>query len=269
MTTGMENKIMKKSLLIVAALAVAIATVPMFAAFEAHIINVTAQIENALSVDTQHIDFGTVFPQEKMYEEICIELSGSFMSEGRVDDVTYVIKQKPKPRTEPDRQLPILKPNINDYMDAGDFVALYPHFIDDDGLREQYCHQMRPADAGDPSDSYYINCYPILASMLSKHKADDDNDRPTDQAPYDTEVDAPDPNWEQAVAKGYLTKEAGDIEDHWVIDLVVPCFEGMCDQAYTVDEFGQPLDPRLEHSVFGADLWIEVTGISETCQDCS
>ena len=40
---------MKKGLLIVGAIAIALATVPMFAAYEAHVINVTAHIENALT----------------------------------------------------------------------------------------------------------------------------------------------------------------------------------------------------------------------------
>ena len=55
---------MKKKLLIgFGALAAALIVLPMFAAFEAHVINVTAKIENALGVVTDAIDFGTVFPQ--------------------------------------------------------------------------------------------------------------------------------------------------------------------------------------------------------------
>ena len=53
---------MKKIFLGLGALALAIAVVPMFAAFEAHVINVTASIENALYVPLKEIKFGTVFP---------------------------------------------------------------------------------------------------------------------------------------------------------------------------------------------------------------
>src|SRR3989344_1695678 len=74
----------------------AIALLPLFAAFEAHVINVTAQIENALAVSSDAIDFGTVFPQEHLDQPLDIRLSSSFMTEGRVDDVRYIIRQKPK-----------------------------------------------------------------------------------------------------------------------------------------------------------------------------
>lgn len=77
-------------------LGAALAAVAGMSAFEAHVINVTAHIENALAVDTYGIDFGTVFPQEYHEEDFTISLSQSFQDERRVDDVEYVIKQKPK-----------------------------------------------------------------------------------------------------------------------------------------------------------------------------
>ena len=70
---------LRKSLFVVGALAIALATVPMFAAFEAHVINVTAQIENALAVNTEPINFGTVFPQEQLDHSLTVALSGSFL----------------------------------------------------------------------------------------------------------------------------------------------------------------------------------------------
>src|SRR3989344_8662517 len=65
-------------------------------AFEAHVINVTAKIENALRVNTDPIDFGTVFPQEQLDKFFDVTLSASFIEEDRVDDVEYMIRQKPK-----------------------------------------------------------------------------------------------------------------------------------------------------------------------------
>ena len=53
---------MKKVLLVVGAVVIVLVTVPLFAAFEAHVINVTARIENALYVHPESRDFGTVFP---------------------------------------------------------------------------------------------------------------------------------------------------------------------------------------------------------------
>lgn len=77
-------------------LLVGLVSLPLFAAFEAHVVNVTARIENALTVDTSPIEYGTVFPQEKLDRFISVALSQSFQDEQRVDDVNYVIRQKPK-----------------------------------------------------------------------------------------------------------------------------------------------------------------------------
>src|SRR3989344_8354425 len=87
---------MKKILAVLAATSAAVLMVPLFAAFEAHVVNVTARIENALSVPVEPIAFGTVFPQEKLFRELPVRLSQSFFDEGRVDDVEYFIRQKPK-----------------------------------------------------------------------------------------------------------------------------------------------------------------------------
>jgi len=89
---------MKKALLITFALAIAVATVPMFAAFEAHVINVTAHIENAIRAHTSELAFGTVFPQEYLEKTFDLSLSTSFELQDpvRVNSVSYVIKQKPK-----------------------------------------------------------------------------------------------------------------------------------------------------------------------------
>src|SRR3989344_3501591 len=80
---------------LVALVAVTVGVVGL-SAFEAHVINVTAQIENALQVGVNAIEFGTVFPQEHLEQPLRVALSGSFLSEDRVDDVEYIIRQKPK-----------------------------------------------------------------------------------------------------------------------------------------------------------------------------
>src|SRR3989344_5136550 len=87
---------MKKILAIGGALAVAALVAPAFMAFEAHVVNVTATIENALSAPLESIDFGTVFPQEHLEKTLRVGLSDSFIAEDRVDDVEYFIRQKPK-----------------------------------------------------------------------------------------------------------------------------------------------------------------------------
>lgn len=416
---------------LVAIVAITVGVVGM-SAFEAHIINVTAHIENALKVDTTPIDFGTVFPQEKFIKNFWIELSDSFKEEGRVDDVKYEIHQKRKFRTFPkadvlfafdttgsmgpaigtakanaisvmntlgslipDAAFGVVKFEdypIGPYGAAGDSAytlkkpittntadvqteilaltlgsggdlpqsysrVMYESYNDpaiawragaqriviiladdvphDNDLATDPIFGLNPFAESNPwvtgyaptfldpgvdgvpgnADDldfqtvlkgmatnntilYYLSfgthtpswdwwagktgggavnaadfdtlpeaikglfLYEDLCPQLSKHKKAIDKELSTDQPPYDNEVPVPHPAG--AVASGYMSKLAGDIRDGWDIDLKVPCFEGQCDQTYDPEDFGKPLDPNLEGQTFGCDLWIEVTGISET-----
>ena len=90
---------MKKILLGLLAIVVVVGGVAGLSAFEAHIINVTAHIENALSLDAYGIDFGTVFPQEYVEKPFTISLSQSFKDETDVASVSYELIQKDKPWT--------------------------------------------------------------------------------------------------------------------------------------------------------------------------
>ena len=87
----------KKILLTLLAVLAVVGGIAALSAYEAHVINVTAHIENALSVTPEELMFGTVFPQEWLTKEFDISLSDSFLSENRVDDVEYIIARKPKP----------------------------------------------------------------------------------------------------------------------------------------------------------------------------
>ena len=78
---------LKRILLAAGTVAALAAGIIGMSAFEAHVINVTAHIENALGVSTNGIAFGTVFPQEYVESPFTISLSDSFMAAGRVDDV--------------------------------------------------------------------------------------------------------------------------------------------------------------------------------------
>ena len=68
---------MKKVILILAALVLVASGVAAVSAYEAHMINVKAHVENALSVNTTDVDFGTVFPQEWEMRHRSFELSES------------------------------------------------------------------------------------------------------------------------------------------------------------------------------------------------
>ena len=240
----------KKILLGLGALALAVVTAPMFAAFEAHVINVTATIENALSVNTTSIDFGTVFPQEQLDKQFVVDLSASFIAENRVDDVRYIIRQKPKCLADDQ---------------SGNTASGH---VDDQG------------NISCPSGYTLL---PLLCPYLSKHPIIDntefdggpdtsDNDGSLDAFHQIGYISTSTGIWVWNDVSGYLAKSANDYYDTWNLDLKVPCFGGNCaqdwaDYVYNInssanpDDYVQPIGN--EHKLFGCDIWIEVTGISE------
>ena len=226
----------KKILISVGAIIAGIAGVVAMSAYEAHVINVTAHIENALFVDATPIEFGTVFPQEYLEEELTIQLSGSFLAENRVDDVQYIIKQKPKCKLDPSYQgteLPL-------YAPVGYATHECPEFY---LVMESLCPFLSKTD-GDPDDqndishlSYYID--------------------PTPNAPNSGDEYCETPGTD---AQGYLSKEDSDFSDLWIIDLKVPPVLGFIGQDWPA---GCPT-VKKDSQDYGCDLWVEVTGISET-----
>lgn len=251
---------LKKFALGFTAVAVAVATVPMFAAFEAHVINVTARIENALNVPLSEIRFGTVFPQEQLDKQVGISLSGSFLAENNADDVEYIIRQKPKCAiTAREGQVADLENTATGHIKL------------------------------DPEDKPIIDCgpapraletfetwgpLPLLCPYLSKHPLTSDADPSKNDGSLDAFHEIGHWVGRQFVwndVKGRLAKSEQDLVDNWNIDLKVPCFKGMCAQDWdafvhginpnaTSTDYIQ--DPANEHKVFGCDLWVEVTGVS-------
>ena len=241
-----------------------VASVAAMSAYEAHVINVTAKIENALSVDTTPIHFGTIFPQEELDYGFDIALSQSFLDETRVDDVEYIIRQKPKCAITADEGETFVGPTATGHIvldpATGEIVGI------DCGDAPR---QLEPEEDWGP--------LPLLCPYLSKHKDIDDQDG-------DEEMDAFHPigraetgdlnstyYWVWNSIMGRLSKKAQDIVDSWVIDLKVPCFGGHCAQDWASfvtginpdanpDDYVLPIED--EHKYFGCDLWIEVTHIS-------
>ena len=256
---------LKKLALGAAGIAMAVATVPMFAAFEAHVINVTARIENALSVSTEPMDFGTVFPQEHLDKPLSIELSRSFLAEDRVDDVSYFIRQKPK--------CGITSQNgtvLDHTSTATGHVSLGPDdtIIIDCGRAPRDLAVDNTQTAIDETETWGV--LPSLCEYISKE--DDktpDNDGSTPSFHHPWTFIGRQLVWNDT--QGKLTKIGNDTLDNWTIDLAVPCFGGHCAQdwesfvhsinpAADPAEFTQPI--ANEHKVFGCDLWIEVNGVS-------
>ena len=257
---------MKKVLFGLGALAIALAVIPMFAAFEAHVINVTAKIENALSVPTEHIIFGTVFPQERLEKPLGISLSQSFRDENRVDDVDYIIRQKPKCGvTTLDGQKLVEGSTKTGHVVVGDNPAT-PSVV------EEYWIDCGDAPVQFDPTTHMYGVLPNLCPYISKH--------PDERPKNDGKLNSFHPPFQIINGKvvwtdtgGHLAKGQQDLEDIWTIDLVVPCFGGHCaqdwddfvkraseDDKINPDDYVQP--EENEHKIFGCDLWVEVRGIS-------
>jgi uncharacterized protein YegL len=243
---------MKKLLIGLLAIGAVVVLIPLFAAFEAHVINVTAQIENALSVDTTPIDFGTVFPQEELEAPIHVELSSSFLAEDRVDDIDYVIRQKPKCGwTIENGQTLVGETKSGHVDDQGNITC--------------------PDPSEDPGDGAVWGQLPLLCPYLSKHKDVTDQDGNDEELDAFHQIGSVNGQWIWNDVRGHLTKQGQDTQDWWVIDLKVPCFGDHCAQDWDTfvtnindqanpDDYVQPIEN--EHKIFGCDLWIEVGGIS-------
>lgn len=242
------------------ALGTGLVFLPLLAAYEAHVINVTARIENALFVHPQSLEYGTVFPQEHFDSSFFITFSESFSTaqQKRVGRVDYVIKQKPKPREE---QV--------DALGGAEKARDWCHTHAPDPLIKNWT-----ATSTEALDAYLQNCYPTLCPFLSKHP--DNNPATGSNGNNDKGLPAFH-NPELETASGTLVKfnpngttTNNDPGDSWTVDLAVPCFDGQCAQDWaqfvtglnpkaSPDDYTVP--PQFEHQVFGCDLWVEVTKI--------
>ena len=235
----------KKILMTAGALLAVVAGVAAMSAYEAHVINVTAHIENALTVHPKEIAFGTVFPQEYVEEQFTVTFSSSFEGEGRVDDVEYVIKQKPKPLDATQEDPSVWTKPASCQQPLADVVEA-----------REYCHD-------NPTD--LTCCYRDLCQYLSKLSTDaNDTSHPSyyvdpDGVPNSGDETCRTPG---ADATGRLSKIDEDSSDLWIVDLKVPPFKGFVAQDWPA---GCPVIEGDENGEdFGCDLWIEVTNISET-----
>jgi len=254
---------MKKILVTLGTAGTVLTMLPLFAAFEAHVVNVTARIENALAVNSSAIQFGTVFPQEHLNKPLRVELSGSFLDEDRVDDVDYFIRQKPKCGIT-SREGTVL----DEANTATGHVTIGDNPATTDVVETSWIDCGNPPRQLTTGESWGV--LPSLCEYISKepdNRPENDGQMPSFHHPYT--IVGNQVIWNDT--KGHLAKSQSDTVDNWNIDLAVPCFGGYCAQDWenfvhginasaTPSEFTQPI--ANEHKVFGCDLWIEVGGIS-------
>jgi len=223
----------KKIVLGLGALLVAVAGVAAMSAYEAHVINVTAHIENALAVSAEALDFGTVFPQEELEREFTISLSESFMEEERADDVEYEINQKTK------CVCTAWDPQNSGSCSNGQYLPV------------EYWGTHDCPSGYEPMES--------LCPFLSKLPQDGDNND-TGVESYFGETGCR--SWGAVVgpATGRLVKSEGDTSDTWVVDLKVPPVAGTIGQDWP--ESCREWTVLVDGTDYGCDLWVEVTDIS-------
>lgn len=226
----------KKIALGLAAIVVVVGGIAAMSAYEAHVINVTAHIENALAVNAEALDFGTVFPQEYLTRDFTITLSESFMAEDRADDVEYVINQKTKCvctawTGEETGDCP-----------EGQYAPL--------GWDTHIC----------PDGYISMESLCPFLSKLPQDEDEDDTGVPSYFNEDNNECIRDNPEVGVAPATGRLAKSEGDTSDTWTVDLKVPPVYGTIGQDWPAScaEWTVPVDG----TDYGCDLWIEVTDIS-------
>jgi len=90
---------MKKIIFLVAALLTVFSGIAAVSAFEGHLVDIKAHVENAIGVSTYELNIGTVFPQESVEGSVKYGLSSSFRGAGnaRNSSVLYNLYWELKP----------------------------------------------------------------------------------------------------------------------------------------------------------------------------
>ncbi|MBZ9572905.1 hypothetical protein KJA17_01845 [Patescibacteria group bacterium] len=221
----------KKILLGLVAVAVVAGGVAAMSAYEAHVINVTAHIENALTTHGDPIAFGTMFPQEYDTRQFTVRLSDSFLTEGRVYDVMYEINQKPK------CECILWDPELPELCPEGQYLPV------------DYATHACPSE---------YEAMLSLCPFLSKLSLDaNDTSVPSYYVEDENGDHCKEPLTHQAT--GYLEKLIDEVDD-WTVDLKVPPIAGYVGQDWPVScaDWVLPEDDQD----YGCDLWVEVTNIS-------
>lgn len=239
----------KKIILSVLTVGVLVAVLPLVSAFEAHIINVTAQIEESCLNRIDDIDFGTAFPQERLDKTFDVELSQSFLNSSTHNELEYNIIQRPK-CWDGNLESPVFGEVVEE---AGVFVCADEGFV----------------------------ILPVLCPYLSKSEITEDGTETENDSDGIPAFHGLPGIWTPLTSSstevmGRLVKSAGDISDTWNINLKVPCFEEHCGQDWNdyvtginpqanPDDYIQPIEN--EGNLFGCDLWLEVTA-KPPVEDC-
>jgi len=233
----------KRGLMAMATMVALFSGVGMVSAFEAHAINVTAHVENAVGLDQEVIAFGTVFPEEWRLNKFDVRISESFCapSQTRHTQIFYEVWVVEKP--DPDN------------LSGGDNTGVYPWLGDamylavDTTVANPKAADFTPVGTGTP---------PILMNMINQN------------------LDPPALSTTQSLNKADPFDEVDTIK----MGLDVPVFEGFWNDKTDVDSkpsglpeptvvilktdedryFPEGEDPAMNPIILGADIVIQVIG---------
>jgi hypothetical protein len=223
---------LKKAILIVAALVLVLSGVAAVSAYEGHLVNIKAHVENAIAVETYELDFGNVFPQEEVEKQLTFGLSESFVDKTqiRLSSLTYELyyELKPIPNTEPVEYYAALSPFLvlsdGDPADGNDKFEAQPVAVPKpgeavkvgEGVLTKVIPEPTPGPTGDLCDVIHI------AFMVPVFEG------------YYNEITDPKAPWPYMLKEGEFV-----LED-----------ERLCDT----------YDVKVPHADLGIDLKIQVTG---------
>jgi hypothetical protein len=109
---------------VILALVLIVSGLTAVAAYEGHVVDVKAHVENAIAVNTNDFDFGTAFPQQLREGDIYVGVTESFTAQNLVySTVTYKLYWEPKP-AEGEICNPVVIDNADYYQNIYPYVAL-------------------------------------------------------------------------------------------------------------------------------------------------
>jgi hypothetical protein len=94
---------LRRILILGAALVAVVSSVAAVSAFESHLVNVQAHVENAVVASGGgSIGGATMFPEEWLTTGVTVDASDSFKNQTRVDTIDYIVCAEPKTIDSPD-----------------------------------------------------------------------------------------------------------------------------------------------------------------------
>ena len=241
---------------------------------------ITATIENALSLSFGELDFGQVSGEDAPSSSVSLALSQAFLETQGVQALSYQIFKAHKPKNE-------------EYFDFCQRKENFPSVSSWQTWPEQKWQDFLES-------SYLEKCFLPLCPYLEIKKSEEEAEENGDLFEVRPQMDNPAGNlgfldvlleqgvsnslpipfsdqkdhgllaphypqtssgtFEYPFAQGYLSKSLDDSVDTWIISLQTPCFVGSCPEDWWGEDFDK-LPLELKNQEWGCDLWFEVRGI--------